>query len=320
MKAPERGLVSVVIAGYDCESFIEPTLTSVFEQTYFKGHNESRRTMEVVFVDDGSTDGTRRVVERFAPAVTYLPVPHGGVSSARNAGIRATNGQYVALLDHDDLWALDKIERQVAVLDAHPDLGLVFTRAKVVGDPSHVPVIPPPGGGWEALFAQGIAQKDPAHLYARLLLDNFIPYSSVLARRVALPVDGPFKPHLRYSEDHDFLLRLSELKRFAFITEPLTTYTVRPGRATERMADMRLEDLEILADNLHRNPWLHRHDGDGMRRREAAVLKEAGYWLLRERRGSEARPLLRRAWKMAPFDVRLPAYLIATLGAAGGRG
>jgi len=269
--------------------------------------------MEIVFVDDGSTDGTREVVLGFAPAVTYLPVPHGGVSAARNAGVRATTGQYVALLDHDDLWQPTKIERQVSIMDAHPDLGLVFTRAKVVGDEAHPPVIPPPGASWEVLFKEGIAQRDPAGLYARLLLDNFVPYSSVLARRVAMPTEGPFKEHLRYSEDHDFLLRMAELKRFAFIPETLTTYTVRPGRATERMADMRMEDLAIFADNLHRNPWLAARDALGMRRREGALLKEAGYWLLREGRGREARPILRRAWRKAPFDMKLPAYLVASL-------
>jgi len=328
--APVRGLVSVVIAGYNCESFIEPTLRSALEQSYGRppaGDGDPTRRIEVVFVDDGSTDGTRQVVERFAPAVTFLAVPHGGVSAARNAGVRATNGQYVAFLDHDDLWAPDKIERQVAILDDNPDLGLVFTRARVAGDPSHPPIIPPPGAAWEANFADGIAQKDPARLYVRLLIENFVPFSSILARRVALPIPGPFRTDLKLSEDHDFLLRMSELKRFAFIPETLTTYTVRPGRATERMAELRLEDLAIFADNLHRNPWLRKHDGEGLRRREAALLKQAGYWLLREGKGREARPLLRKAWRLSPFDVKLPAYLIATLSSpaapgpsAGGRG
>lgn len=333
--APERGRVSVVIAGYNCESFIEPTLASVLEQSYPRhaadGNGDGdgpggeaawrgmpatpmRRSTEIVFVDDGSTDGTRRVVEGFSPDVRYLQVPHGGVSAARNAGVRATNGQYVAFLDHDDLWAKDKIERQVAMMDAHPDLGLVFTRAKVTGDASHAPVIPPPGAPWEALFVNGIAQRDPAGLYARLLVENFVPYSSILARRVAMPIGG-FREDLRYSEDHDFLLKMSELKRFGFLEETLTTYTIRPGRATSRMADLRLEDVAILADNLHRNPWLMRREGAAMRRRERALLKEAGYWLMREGRGAEARPLLRKAWRKSPFDVKLPAYLLASMTA-----
>ncbi len=308
VRAPERGLVSVVIAGFNCERFIEPTLRSALDQTY--------PSKEVVFVDDGSTDGTRSAVERLAPSVRYLPVPHGGVSAARNAGIAATSGQHVALLDHDDLWAPDKIERQVALMEAHPDLGLVFTRAKVVGDPSHPSILPPPGRVWEPRFKERVASGDPAQVYAELVLENFIPYSSILARRVALPIPGPFKAHLRYAEDWDFVLRMAEVKRFAFIPETLTTYTIRPGRATERMADLRLEEIAVLEDNVARNPWLLTRDAAAVKRRRATLLKEAGYWLLRERRGGEARPLLRRAWRMRPFDVKLPAYLIASLAAA----
>jgi hypothetical protein len=80
------------------------------------------------------------------------------------------------------------------------------------------------------------------------------------------------------------------------------------------MADLRLEDLAIFADNIHRNPWLISRDAEGMRRREGTLLKEAGYWLLKEGRGREARPILKRAWRRSPFDVKLPAYLLASLG------
>jgi glycosyltransferase involved in cell wall biosynthesis len=307
IRAPRKGLVSVVIAGFNCAGFIEATLQSVLDQSY--------RSLEVLFVDDGSTDGTRQVVERFTPRVTYMSVPRGGVCAARNAGILRSTGQFVAILDHDDLWAPDKIERQVEMMEAHPDLGLVFTRARVTGDPWHPPIIPPPGGDWEIVFEKGIALRDPAGTYARLLLDNFVPLSSILCRRTAVPTEG-FRTDLHLAEDHDFLLRISELKRFAFIEDPITTYTIRPGRATERMADLRLEDLAILGENLRRNPWLLQMNAAGMRRRESTLLKEAAYWLLKEGRRAEARPLIWKAWRMRPMDVKLPAYLLASLGSA----
>jgi len=302
--APGGGLVSVVIAGYNCASFIEPTLRSVLGQTCGR--------LEVVFVDDGSADATRDVVGRFAPAVRLLSVEHGGVSAARNAGIRATAGAYVAVLDHDDLWAPEKIERQLDLMEKHDDLGLVFTRARVAGDPSHAPIIPPPGGPWERLFAEGVAIGDPAETYVKLLQENFVPLSSILIRRSALPAEG-FRSDLRFSEDHDLLLRISERHRFGFVDEALTTYTIRPGRATERMADMRLEDLRLFEENLARNGWLIRKDRKGMRRREAFLLREAGWWLLEEGRGSEARPFLLRAWRRRPLDPSLPVHLMASL-------
>jgi glycosyltransferase involved in cell wall biosynthesis len=271
--------------------------------------------MEIVFVDDGSIDGTRAVVERLSPKVAYLPVSHGGVSAARNAGISATRGAFVAFLDHDDLWDARKIEKQVALMTRHRDLGLVFTRARVSGDPAHPPVIPPPGGAWERLFVDGAASGDTAVTYATLLQENFVPLSTILARRSSMPVDG-FRADLRYSEDHDFLLRMAELKRFGFLDETLATYTIRPGRATERMADMRLEDIAIFRETLERHPWLPNLDPRGIRRRHQRLLREAGYWLLREGRSAEARPLLKEAWRMNPLDLKLPAYLIASMRAS----
>jgi glycosyltransferase involved in cell wall biosynthesis len=306
-RAPDKGVVSIVVAGRDCERSLAMTLKSAVDQSY--------AATEIVYVDHGSLDGTRPLAGRFAPRVRcLLASPESGLEAARNAGVRETNGQFVAFLHPGDLWSSDKIARQVDLMELHPDLGLVFTRSKMLEGASEPGEIAPPGRAWEEAFDHGVAVGDTAATYAKLVLSNFVAYSSILARRVALPLDGPFRTHLRRAADYDMVLRASELKRFAYIDEPLTILASRVKVAAPE-SERALEELALLADNLARNAWLMRKDPEGMRRREADLLQEAGRRLLAEGRRQEARPLLRKAWRMSPLDVKLAATLLASLTA-----
>ncbi len=109
-------LVSVVIPVFNGERFLDATLASVFAQDY--------RPIEVIVVDDGSTDGTRAVLERW-PEVIAIHQENAGCGAARNAGIARARGELIALQDADDLWVPDKLTRQIAHLEAHPEHGIV---------------------------------------------------------------------------------------------------------------------------------------------------------------------------------------------------
>ncbi|HEU5321302.1 MAG TPA: glycosyltransferase family A protein, partial [Methylomirabilota bacterium] len=113
--------VSVVIPTFNCAPFVAEAVESVRAQTW--------ADLEVVVVDDGSTDDTARVLEpyRQSGAIRYLRQDNRGPSAARNAGIRAARGRYVAFLDADDTIPPSSIERRLRFLDAHPDVAVVFT-------------------------------------------------------------------------------------------------------------------------------------------------------------------------------------------------
>jgi glycosyltransferase involved in cell wall biosynthesis len=114
-----RPLVSVIVDTYNHESFIETAIASVLDQDI------GRRSFEVIVVDDGSTDGTAAVVERFGGDVSFIRKKNGGQASAFNVGIPSTSGQIIAFLDGDDWWELDKLSTVVSELEKDRALGAV---------------------------------------------------------------------------------------------------------------------------------------------------------------------------------------------------
>src|SRR5262249_44847302 len=121
-----RPLVSVVTIFLDAdERFFEEAIASVFAQTY--------TNWELLLVDDGSTNGSSEIARRYArehaDRIRYLEHPghqNRGMSATRNLGVRHARGEYVGLLDADDIWLPEKLERQVAILEAHPEAGMVY--------------------------------------------------------------------------------------------------------------------------------------------------------------------------------------------------
>jgi glycosyltransferase involved in cell wall biosynthesis len=134
MHVDPENLVTVVIPAYNAEATIDETLQSVRAQTY--------PSLEIVVVDDGSTDSTAQIVERHAVAdarVLLIRQPNQGVAAARNAAIAAGRGQFIAPIDADDVWHPSKIEKQLAAMrDGGSKVGLVYTWSALLDQQSRV--------------------------------------------------------------------------------------------------------------------------------------------------------------------------------------
>lgn len=119
----EKGpLVSVIIPVFNGEQYLREAVESVIVQTY--------RPLEIIVVDDGSTDNSAGVAKSFASKVRYVYQEHGGVAAALNRGIELSRGSFLAFIDADDLWKEDKLIRQQSVFDNNPDVDIVFGQAK----------------------------------------------------------------------------------------------------------------------------------------------------------------------------------------------
>src|SRR3989338_243061 len=119
-------LVSIIIAAYNKAEFTCRAIDSVLNQTY--------PHIEIIVVDDGSTDDTRQRVSAYGDKVRYFYKENGGACSARNYGIRLAQGEYIALMDCDDMYEASKIELSVDYLRTHPEVGFVHTAAYFVDE------------------------------------------------------------------------------------------------------------------------------------------------------------------------------------------
>jgi len=227
----ESGLVSVVIPAYNAAWCIARALDSVLAQTY------ARR--EIIVVNDGSTDDTTAHLARYGEAIRVLCKDNGGLSSARNAGIGAADGEFVALLDADDWWLPAKLERQVALLRERPDVGFCSTAAQVLtsdGRPLNLWSCPPAGASLlEHIF------DNP----------SLIPGSGsgVMVRRALIEQIGGFDHRLRSLEDVDMWMRLASVTGYDCIREPLTVIYRSPHSLSRNLDTMRGAALGVLRKN-----------------------------------------------------------------------
>ncbi len=200
--------ISVVIPAYNAERTLRSTLESVLAQTY--------GALEVIVVDDGSTDGTESTVKDYAEQgrIRYIKRENGGIAAGRNTGLKACTGDYVALLDHDDLWDPDKIEKQLAFI-GKSGADFVYCYVRRLGLDGEIHEFPV-----EKL--QGESAMDD------LLKQNWIYSSTVLFKRSILDSVGLLDETFRYCEDWDYWLRIASVARIECMPEVLVTRRDQP--------------------------------------------------------------------------------------------
>lgn len=199
---PIAPLVSVVIPTYNQPEMLVEAIESVLAQTY--------SNLEILIVDDGSTDNTRRRLARYVEdgRIIYLYQQNRRQAAARNRGIQASKGELIAFLDHDDLWLPQKLERQVPLFD-RKSVALVYSGAVEVD------------GQDRFLWDKGSDKFRRGSIFDRLLRDHFITNSSVMVRRSVLESIGLFAEDLYGVDDIHLWLRICHDYEANFIPESL---------------------------------------------------------------------------------------------------
>lgn len=255
MAAPK---ISVVIPCFNAERYIGATLRSVLTQEL--------AAMEVIVVDDGSSDGSADIVRRQFAQVTLLQQANQGVAAARNRGIEHASGDWIAFVDADDIWLPGKLAAQCALLQANSDARIAYTAWQVWHSTEPEPT--------PELLAQLAARAgDQARwagasgwIYPELLLDCVVWTSTVLARRSLLRELGGFDPGLRIGEDYDLWLRASRVTPILRVPRPLALYRLHPASITKG-APARNHKGEVIGRALQR--WGYASpDGRSARRSE----------------------------------------------------
>ena len=299
-------LVSVVIPAHNAQAYLAECLSSVQAQA-------GAFALETIVVDDGSSDATPDIARRH-PGVTCLSQAQRGPSAARNAGIAAARGEFIAFLDADDLWPPGKLVAQVDVLLRHPEIALVFGDCRQFDH----------RGPWsDTLFeagglgtaAWGAGQVIP-DAYARLLEDNFITTGSVVMRRAVLADVGGFAEDLRLVEDLELWLRIARRHPLAWCGQVCLLRRRHAANISGDPEAMSLAFLEVLhrqgARNSSEAPATQDTNLRCLEAREYLHLAKLALSRGRARTGMQfawrslaARPSARASWQLGRAAVML---------------
>jgi glycosyltransferase involved in cell wall biosynthesis len=220
--------VSVIIPVFNMRAYVGEAIESVLAQ------NLPPEAVEIIAVDDGSTDGSDRVIASHGPRVHCVQQENRGLAPARNAGIRAARAPFLSFLDADDRFLPDKLAAELELFEARPSLGLVYSGFRYV-DATGQPL---PQVGWARLEGS---------LFARLVLGNVIHPLQALVRREAVARAGGFDERLGPAADWDLWLRVSrDGLRWGCVDRPLAEYRIRPDAMHQDVGRMAEDCLQVL--------------------------------------------------------------------------
>jgi hypothetical protein len=271
LSMPQNPQIAVIVPAFNAERTIARTLESVCGQTF--------RDIEIVVVNDGSTDGTKPIVADFAardPRIRMISQANLGVGAARNAGVRNTNAPFVAPIDADDIWHPTKIEKQLQRMIRNEGIGVVYAWSRVINDEDHV-------------YRSQFTVRATGRVFGLMIQTNFIGNgSSPLIRRHLLEQIGGYDTSLHARgaqgcEDWKAQLLLAEICDYDVVPEFLIGYR-RSGRTMSSDTDMMARSRQLVLDDMKQ---LHGRVPPAISR----SIDAGSLW-------SEARSLLRRGFPM----------------------
>jgi len=248
--------VSVNICCFNSEKYLEETLRSVIQQSY--------RDWELVVVDDGSTDGTDKILRHYMDQgfpIVFYQQGNRGFASARNKCVDLSSGEWIALIDHDDLCLPDRLEKQVALSEKYPNVSFFFANTEFFRDDGVVlsrvfDAINP--CEWD--LSAGNA------LNLLLTHGNFITSASVFVRKDLVTEVGGFTEGYRYIADFDFFLRVAERHALCAQDRIVSNWRRHPNQATQTMKGIiDLEHIQLFQHWLH-HPSINTHTRQVVRR------------------------------------------------------
>ena len=247
-QAADTPRVSVVIPAYAHRDFILQSIDSV--------RCQSLTSLEIIVVNDGSPDDTEQVLQPLiaSGAIQYVHQPNAGQGAARNRGIALARGEFIALLDDDDYFPPDKLARQVALMEANPEVAVVYGPAQPINTQNE-PIEP---RDWYGELLPWPWDGPTGNLWAKLVERNWlVTPGQALLRRSALEAlaELPFDPNtaIKGCDDWDLFLRLAESFTFHFHPEIALCYRFHPSNASQDTLKMRQAALALYEKHLQRH-------------------------------------------------------------------
>ena len=288
----EEPRVSVIIPTYNREKMVEDAIRSVLNQTF--------SDFEIIIIDDASTDNTESIIKSICDErIKYIRHERNkGGSAARNTGIMKARGEYIALLDSDDLWLKEKLEKQIDVMEKsklHP--GVVYSGVNYIDSHGRLkgPVIP---------FFKG-------NIQSYLLEENIVlgGGSTALIRKDCFDEVGLFDENLPSRQDLDLWIRISRKFTFDYVKTPLVNIRIHKDRITEDL-EMKINSRELLFNKIYKELKKDR-------KKNSRYFYETGILYLYIGNITEGRKYLLKALFTFPHFKTISALCVSLLGFEG---
>ncbi len=313
------GKVSVIIPTYNRAPYLSEAIVSVLGQKY--------GDVEIIVVDDGSTDNTRECLQRYIDEgrITYLHQENSGRPAvARNLGLRHASGEYVCFLDSDDILMEESIVKGVEILGRHDNIAMVcsdwlYFRKHFTENQELEPSWIRSTGYLDRLPKEMIRDRggdfvvfERDFMY-ELFNSNFICTSNVITRKELLDRTGYFDESLKIGEDYDLWLRLLETKDLAYIMVPLVFRRRHDGSITRHLAQNLIEDAKVIEKFMGKKRVMSPATRRRLYRRLEAFYFYTGYFFMDERNLPESRKRFGKAIRYNPASYRNYRYFTISL-------
>ena len=275
--------VSAVIPTYNAAPYIAQSVDSVLAQTF--------APCEIIVVDDGSTDDTARVLAPYGEKIKYIYQKNQGEPAARNTGIRAATGDYIAFLDADDLWVPEKLELQMQYVAAHPECAMVYTDMMTFDQ--HGIVDPSVKVRFNITFPSG-------NIFRALFYETLFGSGSVVFRKSCVDTIGYFDESFLIGSDYEMWLRMARHFQIGFVDKPLLMYRQHPAMSTRGLG-RKLQngvpwEVAALQKILRLYPEARQELGDAMiNQRMAKPIADLAHICFQQGDHKSARKLFRTA-------------------------
>ncbi|MGZ4863600.1 MAG: glycosyltransferase family 2 protein [Halobacteriota archaeon] len=284
---------------YNHELYISEAIVSVLNQDF--------EDLELIIVDDASTDKSRQIIERFAEQDSRIRVifheQNVGITRVVNDGIDAARGKFIAQIDSDDVWVTDKLRKQLTVVERDENV-IVWSEGRLIDQNGQAL-----GKNFSELV-ESASKKKSGDLFQTLLQGNYIFGSTLLYKRANLS-DLRYDERFMYNNDYKFLLELARTYDFHYIAEPLAMYRIHGKNtlvgqgveAEKRRLRAYVEEISILQEALQQ----HRSELPNATKADICATIGLRCWQLRKYR--EARNSYQEAIRFNPWSWSTPAYL-----------
>lgn len=258
--------VTVLMSVYNSEQYLREAIDSILGQTY--------TDFEFLIINDGSKDKSLDIIKSYDdPRIRLISRANKGLTASLNEGIEKAKGEYIARQDSDDVSVLDRLEKEVAYLDAHPSVGLVGSNYTIMDS-----------SGKELVTTNVFTR--PHDLKLAQVTCNQYGHGSVMMRKAILDKVGGYDKRVGYVEDYDLWTRISRVADIANFEEPLFLYRRNDEGITRQNLDLQIRQTFAVRDKAFRHFLKHRREykvlfykpsGTEYRRRKATLYRDLAY-------------------------------------------